>query len=172
MPELENMTLKFVPLEVSIGGIDCKLVHELNILLKFVFLAKFNFGIDVNKVHALNKLLASITFIVSNHGISIKRLHVLNMEPICVKLRVFVKIGDTLSAIQLANILRVSVHALKSIVDGNDSNEVLLLNAANQEVTFEVVPINLTCFKLVQFCHVPEKLVLLLTFRGGWVFKE
>ena len=148
MPELENMTLKFVPLEVSIGGIDSKLAQPPNIPLKFVFLAKFNFGIDVNEVHVLNKLLASVTFIVSNHGISIKRLHVLNMEPICVKLRVFVKIGDTLSAIQLANILRVSVHALKSIVDGNDSNEVQLLNAAKQEITFEVVPINLTCFKL------------------------
>ncbi len=49
---------------------------------------------------------------------------------------------------------------------------VQLLNAANQVVTFEVVPINLTCFKLQQFCHVPEKVVLLLTFSGGWVFKE
>jgi len=89
-----------------------------------------------------------------------------------VKLRVFVKIGDTLSALHPTNILCVPVTALKSIVDGNDSNWVQLLNAANQVVTFEVVPINLTCFKLQQFCHVPEKVVLLLTFSGGWVFKE
>ena len=60
----------------------------------------------------------------------------------------FVKIGDVLSAAQPLNAANILVHALKSIVDGNDSNCVQLLNAAKKEVTFEVVPINLTCFKL------------------------
>lgn len=148
MPQFENMTLKLVPFEVSNGGIDTKLTQVLNILLKFVFLAKFNFGIDVNEVHEENNEFASVTFIVSNHGMVTKLLQLANIEPILVKLRVFVKIGDLLSAVQPENILPTFVHALKSIVDGNDSNCVQLLNAAKKEVTFEVVPINLTCFKL------------------------
>ena len=122
MLEAENMLLKFVPLEVSSGGIDSKLRQFENILLKFVFLAKFNFGIDINAAHEENNEFASVTFIVSNHGMVTKLLQLANIELIFVKLRVFVKIGNLLSAPQDENILPAFVHALKSIIDGNDSN--------------------------------------------------
>ena len=122
MPATENMPLKFVPLEVSSGGIDSKLLQPENILLKFVFLAKFNFGIDINAVHEENNEFASVTFIVSNHGMLTKLLQLANIEAIFIKLRVFVKIGDVLSEKQPLNALYILVHALRSNVDGNDSN--------------------------------------------------
>ena len=117
-----NMEVKFVPLEVSSAGTDAKLVQLANMLLKFVFLAKFNFGIDANAEQPLNNRFALDTFIVSNHGMVTKLLQFANIEVIFVKLSVFVKIGDVLSEKQPLNALPILVHALRSNVDGNDSN--------------------------------------------------
>ena len=117
-----NMATKFVPLEVSSAGTDAKLAQLENMLLKFVFLAKFNFGIDANAEQPLNNVFASVTFIVSNHGMLTKLLQLANIEAIFIKLRVFVKIGDVLSEKQPLNALYILVHALRSNVDGNDSN--------------------------------------------------
>ena len=71
----ENILLKLVPLEVSSGGIDVKLLQFENILLKSVFLAKFNCGTDVKAKQFENNELAVVTFIVSNGSIFTKRLH-------------------------------------------------------------------------------------------------
>ena len=122
IPEDWNMDAKLVALEVSSAGTDTKLVQFVNILVQPVSLAKFNFGIDLNDAAPLNKFVADVTFIVSNHGMVTKLLQVWNIEVISVKLRVFVKIGHILSDKQPLNVVDIVVFALRSNVDGNDSN--------------------------------------------------
>jgi hypothetical protein len=80
--------------------------------------------------------------------------------------------GTVFKVLQPLNIEFVAVHALRSIVNGTDSNAEQKLKACVNDVTLEVVPIKLIFFKLKQLRNVALSVVQFVTGNEGIFFNE